>query len=186
MGGTRGSDSGPDWAAVVERVGDGDEAAFLELSRLITGFLRSWRAGDFGNGWDDLIQEVVLAASQAVQSSQLQSRGAARSFIYSTTRNKFMDRLRARYRRSEAHSLPWDEAVADNAPQTTAAAEPTELRHDLREALDSLPELNRDLVCLVYVDGMTYQEAADKTGTPLGSAKRYLRDGLAQLRGILG
>ena len=34
----------------------------------------------------------------------------------------------------------------------------------------------------VYVEGRTYEEAAQATGIPLGSFKRYLRDGLAQLR----
>jgi DNA-directed RNA polymerase specialized sigma24 family protein len=41
-------------------------------------------------------------------------------------------------------------------------------------------------VTAVYVGGMTYEEAARATGIPLGTLKRYLRDGLAQLREELG
>jgi hypothetical protein len=37
----------------------------------------------------------------------------------------------------------------------------------------------------VYVAGHTYSEAAAATGIPLGSLKRYLRDGLNTLRAEL-
>ena len=41
-------------------------------------------------------------------------------------------------------------------------------------------------VIAVYAAGLTYEEAARATGTPLGTLKRQLRDGLAQLRDALG
>ena len=34
----------------------------------------------------------------------------------------------------------------------------------------------------VHVHGKTYAQVAEESGIPLGSLKRYLRDGLAQLR----
>ena len=34
----------------------------------------------------------------------------------------------------------------------------------------------------MYIEGRTYEEAAEATGIPLGSLKRYLRLGLGQLR----
>ena len=48
--------------------------------------------------------------------------------------------------------------------------------------IEALPEKRREVVVRVYVEGLTYPEAAERTGIPLGSLKRYLRDGLAQLR----
>ena len=57
-----------------------------------------------------------------------------------------------------------------------------EAREDLRRALARIPDKKREAVLSVYVGGMTYDEAARVTGIPLGTLKRYLRDGLAQLR----
>lgn len=51
-----------DWAAVLERLLAGDRLALLQLSRLVNGFLARWNADDFRDEWDDVIQEVVLAA----------------------------------------------------------------------------------------------------------------------------
>ena len=61
-----------------------------------------------------------------------------------------------------------------------------ESREDLRRALARIPDKKRDVVMAVYVGGLTYEEAAQATGIPLGTLKRYLRDGLAQLRIELG
>ena len=49
----------------MDRLVRGESAAFLAVARLITSFLRQWRAYDFRDEWDDLIQEVVLAAVEA-------------------------------------------------------------------------------------------------------------------------
>jgi RNA polymerase sigma-70 factor (ECF subfamily) len=48
--------------------------------------------------------------------------------------------------------------------------------------MQKLPERSRDIVFGVYGQGKTYEQVAQESGTPLGSLKRYLRDGLAELR----
>jgi hypothetical protein len=48
-----------------------------------------------------------------------------------------------------------------------------------------LPEKHQTALMLVYVEGCTYDEAAEKSGIPLGSLKRYLREGLEALRRAL-
>jgi DNA-directed RNA polymerase specialized sigma24 family protein len=45
-----------------------------------------------------------------------------------------------------------------------------------------LPEEQRRVIQAVYIEGKTYEEAAEATLIPLGSLKRYLRLGLSQLR----
>ena len=56
-------------------------------------------------------------------------------------------------------------------------------RDEARE--DALPEAQRNVVAAVHLRGETYEEAASSTGTPLGTLKRQLRDGLASLRRTL-
>src|SRR2546428_259265 len=52
----------------------------------------------------------------------------------------------------------------------------------VRSAVSHLPEEQRRAIQAVYFEGQTYEEAAEATGIPLGSLKRYLRLGLGQLR----
>ena len=56
---------------------------------------------------------------------------------------------------------------------------------EIRDAILKLPEKQRLAVLSVYLEGRTYDEAARHTEIPLGSLKRYLRDGLATLQAEL-
>ena len=85
-----------DWSEVMDRLVRGESAAFLEVSRLITGFLVQWRAYDFRDEWDDLIQEVVLAAIEATRARRLRKPGAIVAYLRTATRYKFVDCLRRR------------------------------------------------------------------------------------------
>jgi RNA polymerase sigma-70 factor (ECF subfamily) len=172
-----------DWQAVVERLLQDDEHAFLVLARLVNGFLARWRAYDFASEWDDLIQEVVLATSVAVRERRLHDAGALPGFVRSVTRHKFVDHLRARLRLGRDAVLPWDERIDAGALDEHPSPE---LRADLETALDELPQKKRDAICAVYLEGKTYEQVSREAGIPLGTLKRYLRDGLAQLRERLG
>jgi RNA polymerase sigma-70 factor (ECF subfamily) len=174
-----------DWAAVLDRLCSGDRAALLQLARLINSFLARWNAYDFRDDWEDLIQEVVLAAATALREGKLRERGATFGYLRTTARFKFVDRLKRQLRVREDESLPWADAVEKSLERDSDAADPG-LRRDLRSALEALPEKQRVAVIAVHVRGQTFDEAAAATKIPLGSLKRYLRDGLAALRAALG
>jgi RNA polymerase sigma-70 factor (ECF subfamily) len=178
---------GMDWMAVVERLVAGDEQAFLTVARLVNGFLTHWRAYDFRDEWDDLIQEVVMATIAAARAGRLRDALAVPGYVRAVTRNKLADHLRARLRLGVDAVLPWDERIGAGALDVGGGS--PELQADLAAALGELPEKKRSAVCAVYLEGKTYEQASRDVGIPLGTLKRYLRDGLAQLgerlRGIL-
>jgi RNA polymerase sigma-70 factor (ECF subfamily) len=170
-----------DWAAVLDRLVGGDRLAFLELSRLVTGFLARWRAYDFRDEWDDIVQEVILAAVEAVRGRRLRQPAAVLGYLRTATRYKFVDWLRRRRGTSletERDGRPTELSWPLDKPGD--AGEPERL--DLWEAVKRLPERHRKALIAVYVEGRTYEEAAEATEIPLGSLKRYLREGLATLR----
>jgi RNA polymerase sigma-70 factor (ECF subfamily) len=176
-----------DWLDVVARIRRGDRVAFVSLARFVTGTLSGWRAFDFRDDWDDMVQEVVLAVVGAHREGRLESDGAVAGFVRQTARFKFVDRLRALGREApgrdaadllEAGESPW--------PPSGAPALSPESRLALREAIGRLDERPRAAVVEVYMHGRTYDEAAAVTGIPLGSLKRHLREGLALLREALG
>ena len=60
-----------DWLAVLGRLLAGDRVAFLEVNRLVTGFLVQLRAYDFRDEWDDLRQEVLLSVVANARAGRL-------------------------------------------------------------------------------------------------------------------
>ncbi len=175
-----------DWNAVLDRLLAGEPAAFLHFNRLVTGCLLQLRAYDFEQEWDDLRQEVLAAVVQSARAGRLREREAFVAYVRAITRNKLMDRIKRRLRRQEGQTLPWEEATAGAAEAEPAPGPEPELRRDLQDALAELPDEERRLVVGVYVEGRTYPEMADRSGVPLGTLKRRLRDGLARLRARLG
>ena len=166
-----------DWARIVEDVIRGDQVAFLKLSRLITGFLANLRAFDLRDDWDDVVQDVVLATIEAKRRQSIRDPNAVYGYVRSATRFKFIDRIRERSRAGR-DTEQLDSAERAAAIQTTSELD---LQSDVWEAVDGLPENQRVAVIRVYAEGMTYEEAAEDTGIPLGSLKRYLRQGLAAI-----
>jgi RNA polymerase sigma-70 factor (ECF subfamily) len=137
------------------------------------------RAYDFRDEWADLIQEVLIAVIVAARRQAIPDPTGLPHYVRRVTANKFHDRLRRYIRRGEGEDLPWEDAVAPTSPP-----DPT-TRLDVQRALEKLPPLQQKLLIDVYVGRRTYQEAAELHGVPLGSAKRYLRQGLEALRRTL-
>jgi RNA polymerase sigma-70 factor (ECF subfamily) len=167
-----------DWPAVVERLCEGDRLAFLELNRLVTGFLAQLRAYDFREEWDDLRQEVVASVVANARAGRLRDPQAFVGYVKVITRNKFVDRLKRQLRHREKETLPWDEETARAVADDPDAPE----RRALWQAVSGLPEEHRQIVEGVYREGRTYEEVSAATGVPLGTLKRRLRESVALLR----
>jgi RNA polymerase sigma-70 factor (ECF subfamily) len=174
--------SSTDWAATLEALEQGDALALAKLTRLVNGFLGRWNAYDFRSDWDDLIQEVLMGAVLAMREGRIRERSAVAGYLRSTARFKFADRLKRHLRCSEDQTLPWENVIGEDELQSARDPKDLDLQQDLVRALESLDEKRRIAVIGVHVQGQTYAEVAEESGIPFGSLKRYLREGLAQLR----
>ncbi len=175
------SEQPENWLELQEQLLSGDRVAFARMNRLISGFLIRLRAYDFREEWDDLRQEVLVSVIANARRGSLRDPQAFVGYVRIITRNKFMDRLKRSLRAGEKATLPWDE---ETAWLTASAAVP---RVDtgaleLWAEVQKLPRERCQLVEAVYRQGKTYQEAADDAGVPLGTAKRWLREALVELR----
>ena len=56
----------------------------------------------------------------------------------------------------------------------------------VRDCIDALTDVQRESVTLAYYGGFSYPEVAERLGTPLGTIKTRMRDGLIRLRDCLG
>ncbi len=170
-----------DWAAVIDRLLEGDQLACLQISRLVTGFLVGWRAYDFRDDWPDLVQEVLLVVITVAREGKIRNREASFGYIRTVAHHKFVDRLRRHLGRPEDQSLPWGDVIQAEGFEAQRRGSP-EGSLDLRLAMEKLPEQKRAIIRSVYGEGKTYEQVAQETGTPLGTLKRYLGASLAELR----
>ncbi len=117
------------------------------------------------------------------------TRGHAFSWAATLVRNRAIDRLRSRQRRSELldqanpADLGYDETntPADGGDTTWLK----EKASAVRRALTALPADQRDALQLAYFGGLTQQEIAQKLTQPLGTVKARIRRGLLKLRDVL-
>ena len=175
-----------DWAAALDRLLEGDAQACLKVSRLVGGLLAQWRAYDFRDEWPDVIQEVLLAVTMAARDGKIRDRKATGAYIRSVAHYKYMNHLRRRLGRKEDQPLPWEEATEATEWEPGGFESGADVSAEVRLALAKLPGHVARIVFGVYGQGKTYEQVAKETGTPLGTLKRHLRDGLAELRAQFG
>jgi RNA polymerase sigma-70 factor (ECF subfamily) len=78
--------------------------------------------------------------------------------------------------------------VEQLASTLVATSDPTASRqlHELERALGHLSEGQRQVVILVGLEGMTYDEAAKILGVPIGTVRSRLGRARDALRGLMG
>lgn len=142
--------------------------------------------GDGGEA-EEVLQEVFLFAWRSASSFD-PSRGQVLTWLLIATRSRSIDRLRARRpaSRPEIRSLDEVAATASGGPaapdDVEAASSGRQWESICRAAVGQLPEDQRRALELAYFEGLTHQEIAARTSTPLGTVKTRVRLGLMKLR----
>ncbi len=166
---------------LLPKVAEGDRSALKAIydeaaPRLFAILMRMVRRREAA---EDLLQDTFVTIwSKAYQFDAL--RGDAQAWLSAIARRKAIDRLRVVNR--EITGL---DAVIDsltNRPDRTYGDLDAETHLTLRTQQQLLkPEINRAIE-LCYGLGLTHEELADELNVPLGTAKSWLRRGLAQLK----
>jgi RNA polymerase sigma-70 factor (ECF subfamily) len=177
-------------AALIERIRAGDRAAFVAFYDRFSSLLFSVAARVLGDRKEaeDVLQEVMLVIwnKSGEYDPQL---GTLSSWAVALTRNKALDRLRARTRR-----LRLIEEVAMTAEESNTATTPSvnELIHGkeraeiLRAAMKALPAEQRLAIELAFFTGLSQSDIATRLQQPLGTVKARIRRGMLRLREQLG
>ena len=137
---------------------------------------------------EDLVQDVFLHLWRRAELFDGE-RGQFTGWLVSLTRNRAIDRLRARRTRERKGDEFERQAVAAPAsagpvPEETAYA--AELRNAVTRALALLPEPQRVALELAYFGGLSQSEIAEHLAAPLGTVKARIRQGMIRLRDLLG
>lgn len=179
-----------DDARLVRRVAEREQAALGELYDRFSRPLFSTAVHILKDAAEaeDIIHDVFLAVWEKASTFDF-DRGSAFSWVVTLTRNRAIDRLRARRRRSEILEQAVPSDLGYDSPGSTGEAGAAPGSRDesaiVRAAVASLPPEQRKAVELAFFGGLTQLEISERLKEPLGTVKARIRRGLARLRGVL-
>ena len=132
---------------------------------------------------EDLIQATALIAWQNRERYSAERRPHA--WLRTVMRNAWIsDRRREAVRKRAEPAVTYlTEAIADAQRELTdARVTAFEARRGAADLLGHLGAVKRPVVRLVDVEGLSYREAADRLGIPIGTVMSRLHRGRAELR----
>jgi RNA polymerase sigma-70 factor (ECF subfamily) len=156
----------------------GDEAAYRDaLARIATrlrGYLRR-RLQSLPDDVEDLVQETLLALH--LQRGTYDPTIPVSAWVLAIARHKLVDLWRRRGRRDDLHDAldDVDEAALIAAPDEGEAS------RDLDRLLQQLPAAQRRAILLTKVEGLSVDEASQRTGASASAIKVQVHRGLKRL-----
>jgi RNA polymerase sigma-70 factor (ECF subfamily) len=170
--------------ALIARIETRDSEALALLydryaSRLLGLSLRI--LGNTGEA-EEVLQDVFLFTWRAASTFDA-TRGTVLAWLLVATRSRSIDRLRSRRPAARAGLTSLNEVPERAGPQDVEAESAAREWEQLcRAAIAQLPADQQRVLELAYFDGLTHQEIAQRTSTPLGTVKTRVRLGLMKLR----
>ncbi|WP_292484844.1 sigma-70 family RNA polymerase sigma factor [Mesorhizobium sp.] len=125
---------------------------------------------------EDLVHDALVRAYE--RRGTFRSGGNLRAWLLSIVHNAFIDGLRSR--RSEAARVEQAGYLTDASMQ--APQEHSVRLAQVREAFFKLPDEQRSALHLVAIEGLTYSQAAEASGVPLGTLMSRIGRARAALR----
>jgi len=171
----------------------GDGEAYEALQRRLDAPVRRfiWRLVGETDAADDIAQDAFIAFYRTLR--QIQPPDKLRPYLFRIVRNRCYDELR-RQGRFRQISLEADEPVeawAVLSAPLEAEAGPEEVAHwlmlylEVRQAMERLPELQRQTLVLYTEEELSLAEIAEVMSTSVGTVKSRLFYARKALRGLV-
>lgn len=167
----------------VDAVLGGDREAFRGLverhQAMVVGI--AWRFGVRREDVEDLVAEVFVKAFENLR--QYRPEHPFGTWLYRLAVNHVIDKRRRA--RKERGRVEMPEQVADRRPIVGEEIVVDERARLVRLALEDVDSRYREVLSLVYVEGMRVDDTARLLGLPEGTVKTRLMRGREALRRIL-
>ncbi len=172
---------------LLERIAEGDGVALAELYDRLAPMLLALarRILEDPAEAEEVVQEAFLQVWN--QAGRYEARRSAVStWLVLITRSRSIDRLRTRRVVGRTLEGFQQERKGDHAsPEGAASVQDEERRLRVRRELDTLPPDQREVLELAFFEGLTQNEIAERTGTPLGTVKTRTLLAMKKLRKAL-
>lgn len=172
--------------AVLERIATGELHALDELyERYKTmAYSIAYRITNDATLAEDVVQDAFLGAWRNAE-RYITGRGSVKTWLLSIVHHRAIDAVR---RRRPTTELPEREEIPPaqlRVPDVWSQVSANLDAETVRAALAVLSDVQREAIELAYFGGLTQQEVAERTDTPLGTVKSRMRLGLLAMRRVL-
>lgn len=174
-------------SALVQRCRAGDKAAWDQLVGLYWQrlFAYAYKATQDSDLASDLVQETLLRVVQKLQ--RYSDEGKFEAWLFRIVVNLVRDKARANARRPLRSIVMDSESgleLTDRMPgrENVDTAEHREEKERLYDALQKLPELDRQVLLLRHYGCLSFKEIATITGCPLGTILARAHRALGKMR----
>ena len=172
-------------ADALVRAGRGERSAFEQVYRATSAKLFGVCLRIFSdrNEAEEALQDAYLTIWNKAASFEA-GRASPISWLVAVTRNRAIDRLRARGKVGLA-SLDEAAEIADPAPLADARLQADGEDRVLKGCIEDLERRDAHFIRCAFMGGATYAELAEREGEPLGTVKSRIRRALLKLRACM-
>jgi RNA polymerase sigma-70 factor (ECF subfamily) len=155
-------------AAIAYAAGRDDRDALTDLIRLTQQDVRRFLAALTAPAEvEDLAQETYLRAVRALPG--FAGRSSVRTWLFAIARRVAADHVRSAVRRPRTTALAdWQTSIEANHPHGRTRFEE---HHALTDLINGLAEDRREAFVLTQIAGLSYAEAAEICGCPIGTIR---------------
>lgn len=136
---------------------------------------------------EEIVQEAFMAVWKNPDGYD-EARGSVRSWLMGMVHHRAVDLVR----REEAHRRRVEDAIrepreerADIADEVVRQLGLPDERRLVRSCLDALPAAQRDVLQMMYFEGLSQSQIAERAGLPLGTVKSRTLLGMRRMRAAL-
>jgi len=160
----------------------GDLAAFEKLMNAHAQFVYNLALRTLGDAREaeDVTQDAMLRAWNGLPRFRAES--SFKTWLYRIVTNlcyNRLPRLKRDLRALDSHAA-W--GIADESQRAETGLMQRELRGQIHQAIDALPDHYRMLITMRYLQELSYAEIAEATSMPLGTVKTGIHRGRMRLR----
>lgn len=163
----------------------GDQACFEALIHRyhapLSGFMQR-QLHDSGKA-EDFVQETFLRLIKQLRDKRPPDN--VQAWLYRVSLNMCRDYWKSAQFRTDKFPFAEPPEQRDTSPSVVDLAERQETRKEIHESLESLPEVQREIIKLRFYQDLKLQDIADIVSLPLGSVKTHLYNGLRKLKSRL-
>jgi len=171
---------------LLERVGSTqDRDAFAKLFAALGPRVKAYmmKIGSDPAFSEEITQETFITVWR--KAGQFDPKKAsAVTWIFTIARNRRIDRLRKEKRPALDPNDPM--LLPNDSPTPLQNMEQSTIVESVKRSIGDLPEDQREVVRLSFIEGLSHQEISDAIGIPLGTVKSRLRLSFEKLRHTLG
>jgi RNA polymerase sigma-70 factor (ECF subfamily) len=170
---------------LIQRVANQDREAFSQLYERFSSlvFTLAMRMLKTRSEAEDLLQAVFVQVWRQARAYSAE-RDSLEGWIINIARSRAIDKIRSirKMGRSFASGDAPRVQLGETIDSWTAEYE---IPMTMNNALANLPEIQRKVLELAYLDGMTQTEIAERLAEPLDTIKARMRAGIQRLREIV-